>query len=156
MIRRALSWAGRRFGAAAGGPAHTGAGAVVSALGYLRVARPERPLNEMLFAGAADPEAEFARLLAAHAAGSDPGNLARSYRMQAAAYLIGGGGLGAGMLLLILASRASWFTLSLPAVVIPAFLWRALIADFLAWRFERRSWEAPAAYLRLFPRVLFR
>lgn len=156
MIRRALSWTGRRFGATIGGPVHTGAGAIISALGHLRVTKPERPFGELLTAEADDPAAEFGRLLAIHPGTGDPDQLARSHRRQAAAYLIGGIGLGAGMLLLIPASGAGGFTLFLPAVVVPAFLLRALVADFLAWRFERRSWDAPSAYLRLIPRILFR
>ncbi len=156
MIRRAISWAGRRLGAASGGPVHAGTTAMLSPLKHLRIARPGRPLGELLTAEAEDPASEFERLLATHGAGADPDQLAGACRRQAGTWLGGGTLLGLAMLMLILAAGLTWIAGIVPLLVICAFCLRAMHSDFLAWRLERRSWDAPASYLRRLPLVVIR
>ena len=154
MIGRIGRWAARRIGAEEGGGAHAGATAMRSGFRRLRIERTRRPIGELLTEGPADPKAEFSRLLDG-AGGGDPSLQARNWRRQAAAYPAGG--------ILIVAAIALFGLPGGPVLltgtamsVLPACLLLALRADFLAWRCERRSWDAPVEYLCRLPGIAFR
>ena len=156
MIGRILSYAGKRVGAGPDGIVRTGARAVRSSFAHIQPVRPQRPLRELLADQAEDPQAEFAALWAEHGGEADVGQLATGHRRQALGWAAGGLLLGPAIALLGGQAGFAWAAWPLGVLVIGGFAIRALHADFLAWRFERRSWDAPAAYLRRLPAVVLR
>ena len=153
MIRRAIGWGLRRFGAGPDGPVRTGARAVRAAWPLLQPRRLERPLAEALTLEADDPEGDFLVWMASMP-GVEPGRLAVRARRQAWLHFVAG---LASMTLLagLSASVQPWYAVG--AIVAGlAMCVAGLRADLVAWQIERRRCEAPAAYLRRLPCILWR
>ena len=152
-MSRAARWAARRLGGAPGGPAHTGALAVVSGWARLkegiRPARPGMTLAQALRGREGDAEADF-RAELGHLTPEETDALAVSFRREALVWA----GLGAAC---AAAAPLLPAPAALPLLVTGlAMVLRGLAADYTAWRLRSRSARPPLAYLSRLPSVLWR